>query len=257
MVAAQLWQATGKTSYLEESHKIYFNGIAHGQRANGGFGCDKCLGSKDANLYLSNPEAWWCCSMRGSEGLMKAVEYSFVQSGNTLMLPFFNDAKVTFNGGVLNISTAYPYEGAVTVKVEKAPQAGTALAFFKPSWAGASAVALNGQQVEISEKDSFVSVDTALNAGDTLVYTFKQQPYLAATHNIHTIKGYQKVYQGPLVLGAMAKKEMTFPKNSKLNWMPKTKSVKVGKVTLTPINDVIDTMYERQTYKRQVLWKKH
>jgi len=106
--------------------------------------------------------------------------------------------------------------------------------------------------VESSEKDSFVSVDTALNAGDTLVYTFKQQPYLAATHNIHTIKGYQKIYQGPLLLGAMAKKEIKLPKGIKLNWMPKTKSVKVsGKVTLAPINDVIDTMYERQT-----LWQK-
>jgi len=256
MAGYQLWQATGNTRYLEESHKIYFNGMGHGQRANGGFGCDKCLGSKDANLYLSIPEAWWCCSMRGSEGLAKAAEYSFVQSGNTLMLPFFNDATVSFNGGALKISTAYPYEGAVTVKIEKTPQAGTALAFFKPSWAGKAAVALNGKTVKSAEKDNFVSVDAALKAGDTLVYSFTQAPYFADTHNIHTIKGYQKVYQGPLVLGAMGKKEMTLPKNSKLKWNAQTKEIQVGNVKLAPINDVIDNNYNKKTYKRQVLWKK-
>ncbi|VGO13514.1 hypothetical protein PDESU_02071 [Pontiella desulfatans] len=257
MVGYQLWQATGNTRYLEEAHRIYFNGMGHGQRANGGFGCDKCLGSKDANLYLSNPEAWWCCSMRGSEGLVKAAEYSFVQSGNTLMLPFFNDATVAFKGGMLNISTAYPYDGSVTVKVEKAPESGTALSFFKPSWAGKTAVALNGKSVESAEKDNFVSVNAALKAGDTLVYSFKQEPYLADTHNIHTIKGYQKVYQGPLVLGAMTKKETTLPKNAKLKWNAQTKEIKLGKLKLAPINDVIDVMYDRQTYKRQVLWKKN
>jgi hypothetical protein len=258
MVATQLWQVTGKTSYLEESHKIYFNGLGHGQRKNGGFGLENCSGHEDSFLKIDSPEAWWCCTMRGSEGLVKAAEYSFVQSGNTLMLPFFNDATVTFNGGVLKISTAYPYEGAVTVKIESTPQAGTALAFFKPSWAAQTAVALNGKAVTITEKDHFISVNPTLKGGDTLVYTFKQEPYFADTHNIHTIKGYQKVYQGPLLLGAMAKNEMTLPKKPKLIWNAASKTVVVnpGKVTLTPINDVIDNMYDRQTYKRQVLWKK-
>jgi hypothetical protein len=258
MAGYQLWQATGETSYLEEAHKIYFNGLGHGQRANGGFGCDDCSGSKDPHLRLKNAEAWWCCSMRGSEGLAKAAEYSFVRSENTLMLPFFNDATVSFNGGVFKISTAYPYEGAVTVKVDKTPQARTALAFFKPSWAGQTAVALNGKAVASTEKDNFITVNLTLNTSDTLVYTFKQEPYLAATHNIHTIKGYQKVYHGPLLLGAMGKNEMTLPNNPQLTWnaTKKTVAVKPGKVKLTPINDVIDNMYDRQTYKRQVLWQK-
>lgn len=258
MVATQLWQVTGKTSYLEESHKIYFNGLGHGQRKNGGFGLENCSGHEDSFLKIDCPEAWWCCTMRGSEGLVKAAEYSFLKSGNTLILPFFNDATVAFNGGVLKISTAYPYEGAVTVKIENAPRAGTALAFFKPSWAAQTAVALNGKAVSITEKDHFISVNPTLKVGDTLVYSFKQEPYLTDTHNIHTIQGYQKVYQGPLLLGAMGKNEMTLPEKPKLIWNAASKSVVVNpdNVTLTPINDVIDNMYDRQTYKRQVLWKK-
>ena len=62
---------------------------------------------------------------------------------------------------------------------------------------------------------------------------------------------------GPLLLGVMNKtnKEMTLPKNAKLNWDSQAREVEIGSVTLTPINDFIDNMYERETYKRQVLWK--
>ena len=259
MVAAQLWQATGNTAYLEESHKIYFNGIGHGQRKNGGFGLENCSGHEDAFLRIDCPEAWWCCTMRGSEGLMKAAEYSFVQSGSTLMLPFFNDAKASFNGGTLAISTGYPYSGVVTVSVEKAPQAGTALAFFKPSWAGKTAVALNGKTVDYTEKQNFITVTQALKDGDTLLYTFNQEPYLATTHNIHTIKGYQKAYHGPLLLGTMTRKELAMPNEPVLTWNADSKSATVesSNVTLTPINDVIDNSYNKKTYSRQILWKKH
>ncbi|MBT3361728.1 MAG: hypothetical protein HN403_19055 [Rhodospirillales bacterium] len=258
MVATQLWQISGNPRYLEQAHKMFFNGMGHGQRQNGGFGCDTCLGAEEVFMRINMQEAWFCCTMRGSEGLMKAAEYSFVQSGNTLMLPFFNDAKVSFNGGSFAVSTDYPYNGVVTVRIEKAPQAGTALDFFKPSWAGQTAVALNGKKVVCTEKDNFISVTEALKVGDTLVYTFKQEPYVAATHNIHTIKGYQKVYQGPLLLGKMTTKELILPKEIKLTWNAESKTVAVesSDVTLAPINDVIDNNYNRKTYSRQLLWKK-
>jgi len=117
---------------------------------------------------------------------------------------------------------------------------------------------LNGKEQATTEKDNFISVTKALKAGDTLVYTFKQEPYLLATHNIHTIKGYQKVYQGPLLLGTMSKKELALPNEIKLTWNSesKTAAVESSEVTLAPINDVIDHHYDPKTYSRQILWKK-
>ena len=258
MVGTQLWQITGNPRYLEHAHKMYFNGMGHGQRQNGGFGCDTCLGAEEVFMRINMPEAWFCCTMRGSEGLVRAEEYSFVQSGDSLMLPFFNDATVDFKGGSFQITTAYPYEGAVTVNVEKAPEAGTKLSFFKPSWAGKTAVSINGKKVKSAEKEGFVTVKAGLNVGDTLVYRFEQVPYLADTHNIHTLKGYQKVYQGPLLLGTMTKAELTLPADAKLSWNAESKQAEVAgsKVKLSPINDVIDNNYVRRTYKRQALWKK-
>lgn len=260
MVGVQLWQATGKTKYLEESHKIYYNAICHAQRANGGFGLEKCSGSKNAFLKMGWDEAWWCCTMRGSEGLVRAAEYSFMQSGNTLIMPFLNNAQVEFNKGTLQIKTNYPYGDKMTVNVLKSPDRGTSLSFLKPSWSSRAELTLNCKTQPFSEKDGFVTYNERIKSGDKIVYTFHQQPYFAPTHNKITIAGYHKVYQGPLLLAANIKndRELSFPTNSQMTWDPDKKSVNVSNsnITLCPINDIIDWNFSKDTYSRQILWKK-
>lgn len=260
MVASQLWQVTGKTEYLEEAHKIYYNGMAHAQRANGGFGLEDCSGSENAFLKMSCDEAWWCCTMRGSEGLAKAAEYSFMQADNTLIMPFFNDAQIKFNKGKFEILTNYPYEGKVTLKVVKSPNRGTAISFFKPSWSGKAALTLNGKSQTVSEKNGFVFFKGSIKSGDTLVYTFDQQPYFAPTHNKHSIAGFRKVYYGPLLLATNIKKdkELSLPSNPEITWDADKQCANIedSKITLSPINDVIDWNYAKESYCRQILWRK-
>ena len=258
MVAVQLWQLTGKTQFLEEAHKIYFNGMGHAQRANGGFGLEECSGSKDVFLEMAAPEAWWCCTMRGSEGLARASEYSFMQDGNVLVLPFFNAGQIEFNNGVFEIQTQYPFNGKVTVRVVKSPERGTAVSFFKPSWATGAAVFKNSEKAALKEDDGFVQIGGALNAGDTLVYTFGQKPRFEPTHNKHTISNHRKVYQGPLLLAADTKKgkELDLPGNPKFSWSADRHiaTMEGFEVTLTPINDILDWNYDIKTYCRQILW---
>ncbi|MBM4104458.1 MAG: hypothetical protein FJ263_10520 [Planctomycetes bacterium] len=260
MVAVQLWQATGKTEYLEEAHKIYYNGICHAQRANGGFGLEYCSGSTDAFLKMQAAEAWWCCTMRGSEGLVRAAEYSYMQTGSTLMLPFFNDGQVEFNRGLFKVQTGYPYEGKVTCKVIKSPAHGTAVSFFKPSWAGSAAVTFNGKSQEAAEHGGFVVFKGRLRSGDILVYTFDQQPYLAPMYNRNTVAEYEKIYYGPLLLAAEApksKKEQLLPGRVQFTWdvQKQCAQVKGADVILRPITDVIDWNYSADSYARQILWK--
>jgi len=259
MVATQLWQVTGKTDYLEEAHKIYYNGICHAQHANGGFGLNECSGSHDAFLKMKAPEAWWCCTMRGSEGLFRASEYSFMHSGDTLIMPFFNDAQIEFGDGTFNVKTEYPYEGAVKITVVKAPHKGIAISLFKPSWSGPAAVTLNDKAQDVTEKDSFIIFDGRLRSGDTLVYKFSQQPYFVPTHNKNTIAGYQKIYQGPLILAAEVKndKELSLPTESDFSWDADKKCAKSrdGQINVCPITDVIDWNYSKGSYVRQILWK--
>jgi DUF1680 family protein len=147
----------------------------------------------------------------------------------------------------------------VTIKVVKAPRKDIAISLFKPSWSGQTAVTLNDKGQDVTEHDCFIVFDGRLRSGDTLVYTFPQQPYFAGTHNKNTIVGYQKIYQGPLVLAAEVKKnkESFLPTESKFTWdadKNRAKS-KDGQITVSPITDVIDWNYSRGSYIRQILWK--
>ncbi len=74
ILAVQLWQKTGDPAYLEDAHHIYYNAICHTQRDNGGFGCDNCTGPVDLQLKVKAYEAYWCCTMRGGEGLARAIQ---------------------------------------------------------------------------------------------------------------------------------------------------------------------------------------
>lgn len=260
MVAVQLWQATEKTEYLEEAHRIYYNGICHAQRANGGFGLEDCGGSKDVFLKMQAPEAWWCCTMRGSEGLVKAAAYSYMENGKTLLLPFFNNASVRFNKGAFNVATDYPYNSMVTVEVSQKPEIGTAVSFFKPSWSETACVTLNGKAQEVTIQNGFVTFSGRLRAGDTLVYTFSQKPRCVPTHNINSIVGYEKIYYGPLLLAANVNKgrEEQLPAQPDLLWDTEKRcaQVKGANLKLCPLTDVIDWNYQVNSYVRQILWKK-
>ena len=123
LLSVQLWQQTQNPKYMEDAQLIYYNAIGHTQRANGGFGCDNCPGPIDNFLSVKADEAFWCCTMRGGEGLARAVEYSYFQKKDTLVLTAFNSGSINFNlkNSQVNVSqkTAYPFDNKVTLTIEK------------------------------------------------------------------------------------------------------------------------------------------
>lgn len=127
LCAMQLYAETGERDYLTLAQRIYYNGIGFGQRENGGFGCDNCLGAVGVEnnriLRLHCPEAYWCCTMRGGEGIASVAEYAYLVDGNTVTVPYFSssDAEIPVGGGFLSLSqkTAYPYDGHVSFTVRE------------------------------------------------------------------------------------------------------------------------------------------
>ncbi len=134
LLAMQLYAATGELAYADVARRIYDNGIGHAQRPNGGFGCDKCAGPENGNgAYLENScyEAYWCCTMRGGEGLSFAAQYALLSDGDGFcipsLMPFRAETELDGAPLTLALSTSFPYEGravltassakAVTVKI--------------------------------------------------------------------------------------------------------------------------------------------
>lgn len=120
LCAMQLYASTGKTDYLTVAQRIMYNGIYREQRPNGGFGCNSCAvdGTVGAHCY----EAYWCCSMRGGEGLARMAQYSYLLDGNAIVVPYMgcSDAVIPTAGDMVHIHQVsdYPYAGKTTFTVD-------------------------------------------------------------------------------------------------------------------------------------------
>lgn len=133
MVAAQLYAATGEEKYLPVVNRILYNGMLRTQRANGGFGCDTC--AVDGVLAAHCYEAFWCCSMRGGEGLSACARYAYMIEGNTVIVPYMteSEADLSVGGKRVHVSakTEYPYACRATYTLS-GEIAGVTLAVYIP-----------------------------------------------------------------------------------------------------------------------------
>ena len=263
VIAVQLWQQTGKPEYLEQAHLIYYNALGHGQRANGGFGCDTCLGAETATIRIKILEAWWCCTMRGSEGLSRAAEYAFMQEPGALILPFFHSgtARMATAGGILQVETKtnYPYEGELRLKVVSAPAGMVEIRLFVPSWAKSPTISLAGKFSAATQLGQFLAVKASFHLGDELVYHFDQSVRTAALSNKHDqASENQRYYYGPLLLGAEGVTEITLPRADAFTWNPQTRSATTPGLgfALHPINDLIlRSDITAENYERRAMWR--
>lgn len=145
ILACGLWKHTLKAEYRDLAELIYYNAICHTQRYNGGFGCDNCPSEENPYLKVHAPEAFWCCTMRGGEGLARVAESGYLHSGTTLYIPFFRESELRAGGISLNQHTAYPFEGRVEIQILENP--GKFDRLFLPSapWMQGMTVKLNGK----------------------------------------------------------------------------------------------------------------
>ncbi|MBB6730808.1 beta-L-arabinofuranosidase domain-containing protein [Cohnella zeiphila] len=210
MLAVGLWKHTGNSAHLDAAHHILYNGLGHGQRPNGGFGCDVCLGVKDG--YLSPIEemfeANWCCTMRGGEGLSRAIEYSYWVRDREITLPFYETSAVTLalaDGEIrLEQSSAYPIEGSVRLTVRSNTcREPIALRLYVPSWADSRSVSvrIDGSAVDADIRQGFAFVRHLFPSGTELTFEFGIECRRESAFGFHTaVKGFSYRH-GPLLLG--------------------------------------------------------
>lgn len=262
IVALWLWKHTQHPRYLEDAHLIYFNAIAHGQRSNGGFGCDTCAGAFDPFLRFLNYEAHWCCTMRGGEFFARMIESIYFAAGEKIVVPFYFDTTATFRLGdeslVLKQTTGYPIEGKVNIDViQSSVSKPITLQFFQPSWLQQPQLLCNGRAIPFLVKNNFIDVQMRLNEGDRLSLHFDLLFQSQNTMNHNSIKNYVSFRHGPLILGTH--------RNSEIQTIGIEKIIPIGDAhygfdtsdaSLAPIMDVRNISENAMhTYQDQILFK--
>jgi uncharacterized protein len=217
IVAHQLWQSTGETGYLEDAQRILYNGMAYGQRPNGGYGCDLCAGA--STPYLAPKvdvfEAPWCCTMRGGEGLARAAEFSHLIEQDKLYLPYYGTslAAAPFADGELWLEqrSDYPHSAEVSLEIVRdGPPSAKTICLYIPSWAapGQVSLALNGTRVPVQAGGEFVHLKHVWHAGDRIVLDLGYGVRCEPAVNQHSIAGQHAFWHGPLLLGIAHQAEM-------------------------------------------------
>ncbi|MBW7894565.1 MAG: glycoside hydrolase family 127 protein [Opitutaceae bacterium] len=210
LLVVQLWSATGEADYLEEAHRIFFNALAHAQRPNGGYGCDLCTGGRGLLLVAPHEyfEAPWCCSMRGTEGLVRAAQFGWFTDADEITLPFFfgGAAQLEFADGRVELrqQSDYPLAGRVQLQVAASTLTRPkTLRFFAPSWSPADQfrITCNGVVLPVTAANGFAVVTVELSAGDGIVAEFPLGLEVLPLQNPARLPGYHRFGHGPLLLG--------------------------------------------------------
>jgi len=203
MVAMQLWEDTRNPEYINDAHLIYYNAIAHTQRANGGFGCDNCpVGNGEHSLKIHSDEAWWCCTMRGGEGLASAVKYNYYTQGDTLIIPAFNNSQITWKGVTINQKTAYPFDGFVELVVNSSKAFNIPVKIFIPRWTENVSVLLGGNLTSYTMENGFARLNLTGESGLSCKIKFDLEQKIRK--NINDANGDKNTFSfmsGPLLLG--------------------------------------------------------
>lgn len=261
MVATQLWQHTKKNVYIQDAHKIYYNGLGHTQRTNGGFGLDNCPGATDNTLRVLEDEAYWCCTMRGGEGLARAIQYNYFTGANKVIIPFFHSgtATIELNNQKLSLkqTSTYPYEGRVSLEVlsDVAGKEKT-ISLFLPDNATEPQIKLNGKEQAITRQNGMVNATFQLAKGDKIDYLFTMQATLTNLVKHSDSSSLQRVMYGPLVLGYQGSSSVSLPVNTGFEKTgERTWKVKNTNIELTPVFHLLDANVKKSSdYNKQVLF---
>ena len=263
MLAVQLWQQTQKPEYMECAEQIYYNAICHTQRYNGGFGCDNCPGKAigQKRLRVHAPEAHWCCTMRGGEGLSSAVHYTCFSAGREVWMPFFRSGQFSLpvSKGVLHLDvrTSYPFEGRVELTVKEAAAGKVSLHLAAPSWISDARLSLNGEEVKAVLQDGFLVLNRRFRAGDVVLLQFDMPVRVEKTLNVANMDAqWRRVFAGPLLLGTEEAADISLPQHPEWErigdreWLLKGTNTK-----FTPVYHLMDQkVWAGTDYSKQILF---
>ncbi len=263
ILAVQLWQKTGDAEYLRDAHLIYYNAICHTQRENGGFGCDNCTGPVDLQLKVKAYEAYWCCTMRGGEGLARAIQYNYFTKDDNLYIPFFHTSAATISMGgnqlMLQETTGYPFNGRTSFTIEpKSGHAKIMVHLFAPSWTTHHEIRVNQKSIHFKQENGFISFPLKVDETLNIEWTCELVSQTREPENtLNTQKGSFAIMYGPLVLGYDGPDQVTFSEKPVIRQLDDSNYEVSDKNLIYNFNSVyqlLDPKVKENTYQKQVLF---
>lgn len=144
-----------------------------------------------------------CCPPNIARLLASIGNYVYTQNESTLFVNLYvaSELDAALNGGALSLrmQSNFPWDGHVSVKVEKGAASGK-IALRIPGWCGRYAISVNGEKINAPVKDGYAYIERAWQAGDEISVVFEMPVTLMAAHPlVREDAGKVAVTRGPVV----------------------------------------------------------
>ncbi|NDP21134.1 MAG: hypothetical protein GZ091_08645 [Paludibacter sp.] len=264
IVISRLWELTQDPQYLPELDLIYYNAISHGQRENGGFGTDRFQPIDLNSLTVQIPEAHWCCTMRGGDGLSSVAECAYFTKRNSLYVVHYVDNKATLNFSknsflCIEQKTNYPFGGEVNMEITDARNA-KSVAINLNALTDCTEninVFVNGEKVNPIVENGFITLKNNWKKNDKIKFTFDNKIRIINPLNKENYtNNLRKVIYGSLLLGYSGTLNVKLPEKVKIRKIsPSLFQVVDTDIVLSPVYHLLDKkVIKGDTYKKQVLF---
>jgi uncharacterized protein len=197
-----LYSWSPRASYFDYYERAHLNHIlAHQNPKTGMFTYMMPLMSGTAREFSSPDNDFWCCVLSGIESHSKHGDSIYWQQGDTLFVNLFIPSKLNWGAQktAFELSTKYPYEGHIELKLTQGSAKTFAVALRIPAWAKSSTLLVNGKPALATNANGYAVIRRKWRAGD--VVTLDLPLDLRFEH----AAGDEKVValmRGPLVMAA-------------------------------------------------------
>ncbi len=192
----------GDARWFDYYERVQLNHImAHQRPDTGRFVYFMPLASGARRTFSSPEDSFWCCVGSGMESHAKHADSIFWHDPSTLYVNLFIPAALDMGDDALalDLDTAMPDRGDVTLRVRRAPRRASGIGVRLPGWAADPVLTLNGAIVPIVRERGYAIVRRRWQAGDTLQLTLPMALTAEPTPDDPSTVAF---VHGPLVLAA-------------------------------------------------------
>jgi DUF1680 family protein len=208
----RLLLATGDAKYADLMERVLYNGFGAALSADGKrFFYVNPLQRRGDHYENDDPgrrREWFscaCCPPNIMRLIASLDHYVATLAGDVLYLHQFTGARISapVTGEVLSVdvTTRYPWDGPIEVRVKSAPAAECGLAVRIPAWSSGVPASHNGEPIRAdSDGHGYLLVRRRWRPGDVLTCDVQLSPRLThASRRVDALRGAVAVERGPLV----------------------------------------------------------
>lgn len=150
--------------------------------------------------------AWYgtaCCPSNMARFLPSIGNYIYAYDNNHLYINLFigntTDTDIDGVNTKINMTTGYPFDGKVTIKIDSSAELDRDLMIRLPDWCESYTVSVNGQDKQVKASKGYLNLGT-VTADETVVLDMDMPVKLvAADPRVKADEGKRAVQRGPLV----------------------------------------------------------